>query len=103
MGRHMITRALVNLQDDVAYAEPPPWYYTVRQSLGAALLEAGRGEEAAMVYQDDLRQWSENGWSLFGLMKSLRAQGLTREARLAEKRFLKAWTHADVALMASRF
>ena len=32
----------VLLQDNLNYTEPPDWYYPVRQSLGAVLLEAGR-------------------------------------------------------------
>ena len=32
----------VVLQDALGYDEPPAWYYPVRESLGAALLRAGR-------------------------------------------------------------
>jgi hypothetical protein len=75
----------------------------VRHSLGAVLLEAGRPEQAEHVYRDDLRQWRENGWSLYGLMTSLRMQGRMDEARLVEKRYMKAFVRADVALTGSRF
>jgi hypothetical protein len=71
--------------------------------LGAVLLQAGRPEEAAIVYWEDLRRFPENGWSLFGLMQALRAQGKDDEATLVDKRFQKAWTRADVKLAASRF
>ncbi len=80
-----------------------PWHYPTRHSLGAVLLEAGRPEQAEDVYRDDLRQWPENGWSLYGLMTSLRIQGRMDEARLLEKRYMKAFARADVALTASRF
>ena len=93
----------VNLQDGLAFAEPPPWHYPMRHSLGAVLLEAGRPEQAEHVYRDDLRQWRENGWSLYGLMTSLRMQGRMDEARLVEKRYMKAFARADVVLTASRF
>lgn len=93
----------VRIQDNLAYTEPPPWHYPTRQSLGAVLLEAGRPEEAEAVYKADLKNWTENGWSLYGLMTSLRDQGKSREADLVEKRFLKAWVRSDVALNASRF
>ena len=43
--------------------------------LGALLLEAGRPADAERVYRKDLERFRENGWSLFGLMKSLEAQG----------------------------
>lgn len=93
----------VNLQDNLNYTEPPPWHYPVRHSLGAVLLEAGRPEQAEDVYRDDLRQWPNNGWSLYGLMRSLRARGRMDEARLIEKQYLKAFARADVALSATRF
>jgi tetratricopeptide (TPR) repeat protein len=65
----------VALQDELAYIEPPAWFYPVRHNLGAALLAAGRAGEAEAVYQEDLRQYPNNGWSLLGLSKSLEAQG----------------------------
>lgn len=57
----------VNLQDNLPYIEPPPWYYPTRQSLGAVLLEAEKPAEAEAVYRKDLTVNPDNGWSLFGL------------------------------------
>ena len=93
----------VNLQDNLAYTEPPPWHYPTRHSLGAVLLDAGRPEQAEDVYRDDLRMWPANGWSLYGLMRSLRTQGRMDEARLIEKQYLKAFARADVVLTATRY
>ena len=93
----------VRLEESLLYSEPPDWYYPVRHTLGAVLLEAGKPVDAEAVYRADLKEWTENGWSLYGLMTSLREQGKSREADLVEKRFLKAWVRADVALNASRF
>ena len=93
----------VRIQDSLAYIEPPSWYYPVRQNLGAALLALGRTEEAEAVYREDLRQYPNNGWSLFGLAESLRAQGKTEEAAEVQQRFEAAWQYADVVLNASRF
>jgi len=93
----------ITVQDGLTYDEPPPWYYPVRQSLGAVLLKAGRAKEAEAVYREDLRRNPENGWSLYGLAQALRAQKDEKEAAEIEKRFAKAWTHADVTLTASRF
>jgi cytochrome c-type biogenesis protein CcmH/NrfG len=75
----------------------------VRQSLGAALLQAGRAAEAEAVYREDLRWNPENGWSLFGLAQSLRAQGKTADAASVDARFSRAWARADVLLTSSRF
>jgi tetratricopeptide (TPR) repeat protein len=65
----------VRQQDTHWFIEPPPWYYPVRHSLGAALLAGGRAPEAEGVYREDLRRNPENGWALFGLAQALRAQG----------------------------
>ena len=103
-----IDRALLHLeravrfQDALIYTEPPDWHAPVRLTLGAVLLEAGRPAEAEVVYWEDLRQNPENGWALFGLMKSLRAQGKSDEASEVEKRFRIAWADADVVLGSSR-
>jgi tetratricopeptide (TPR) repeat protein len=93
----------VDIQDSLSYIEPPSWYYPVRQNLGAALLKAGRAKEAEAVYREDLRQYPNNGWSLFGLAQSLRVQGKAKEARAAQQRFREAWKYADVTLTASHF
>ena len=92
----------VRLQDRHWFTEPPPWYYPVRQSLGFALLHAGRAAEAAAVYREDMRRNPENGWSLFGLAQSLRAQGRSADAAAVEARFRLAWARADVTLTSSR-
>lgn len=93
----------VRLEDSLIYTEPADWPFPVRQKLGAVLLEAGRPDEAAVVYWEDLRRFPENGWSLFGLMQALKAQGKYDQAAIVEKRFQKAWARADVQLSGSRF
>jgi len=96
-------REAVRLQDSFNYTEPPQWYYQVRHSLGAVLLRQGQAAEAERVYREDLKNFPENGWALFGLAKALRAQGKAAEAQAVEARFQKAWAGADVTLTASRF
>jgi tetratricopeptide (TPR) repeat protein len=98
-----LLRAAVAEQDTHWFTEPPPWYFPVRQSLGAVLLQSGRAAEAEAVYREDLARNPNNGWSLFGLAQSLRAQGKTAEAAQAEASFKKAWAQADVVLIASRY
>ncbi|MGH7856575.1 MAG: hypothetical protein ACREQY_04530, partial [Candidatus Binatia bacterium] len=95
----------VALQDEIPYMEPPYWYFPVRQFLGAALLEAGRAKDAEAVYRKDLEKNKnpKNGWSLWGLAKSLEAQGKKTAAKEAREQFEKAWERADVKLASSRF
>ena len=93
----------IHIQDNLAYTEPPPWYMPMRQTLGAVLLEAGQPDHAEVAFREDLKDWPENGWSLFGLLESLRAQGKTDEANRVQRRFLRAWSRADIVLTAARF
>ena len=90
--------AAVQIQDSLPYMEPPYWYYPVRQSLGVALLQAGRAKEAETVFRRDLSEHPRNGWSLFGLARSLRAQGETEAAADAQRQFEEVWQQSDVTL-----
>lgn len=89
-------RLAVDQADKLQYDEPPPWYLPMRQPLGALLLAANRPTEAEAAYRADLKIYAENGWSLAGLVKALRAQKREAEATEAEARFKKAWPNADV-------
>jgi pimeloyl-ACP methyl ester carboxylesterase len=95
-------REAVTIEDGIPYSEPPIWHHPPRQILGAILLEARRPAEAEAVYREDLTRFRENGWSLFGLTKSLEARGKPAEALAARQRFEKAWARADVQLSSSR-
>jgi tetratricopeptide (TPR) repeat protein len=89
-------------QSALPYTEPPFWYYPTRQSLGLALLRANRAAEAEAVYRQDLAEYPRNGWSTFGLVQSLEAQGRTGEAAALQERFERLWSLADVQLTGSR-
>jgi len=93
----------VKLEEALQYSEPPLWPLSPRQYLGPALLLAGRAAEAEREYRADLRRYPENGWALFGLAQSLKAQRKDAEADEITRRFEQVWTHADVTLAASRF
>ncbi|ARO88453.1 hypothetical protein EBAPG3_012105 [Nitrosospira lacus] len=93
----------VRLEDALVYTEPSEWQSPPRLVLGAILLEAGRTAEAETVYWEDLRKNRNNGWALYGLLQTLRAQKKDGQAALIEARFKKVWARADVALNASRF
>ncbi len=96
-------REAVAAQDALSYDEPPPFYYPVRQSLGAVLLTAGRVGDAETVYRDDLARNPHNGWSLYGLQQCLHARNAAAEAAAVQKQFKQAWARADVKLTASSF
>lgn len=85
-------------EEELSYNEPPDWLLPVRERLGAALLGASRAGEAEAVFRDDLRVNVGNPRSLFGLAKSLEAQGKTAAAAAARQEFDSAWRSADVTL-----
>jgi len=65
----------IRLEDELNYTEPKDWYLPPPQ----------------------------NGWVLFGLVQSLRAQGKDAEANSVSQEFKQAWADADVTLTSSRF
>jgi len=91
----------VDMQDNLNYDEPADWYYPVRESLGAAFLNAGKPAEAEQVFRADLLQNPRNPRSLFGLKESLAAQGKTADASWVERQFAAAWKNATKGLSLS--
>ncbi len=94
-------REAVVAEDALAYNEPPDWALPVRPYLGAELL-VDDGAAAATVYEEDLKEFPENGWSLKGLELALAAQKKDTEAAAVRERLTKAWENADIELTASR-
>jgi tetratricopeptide (TPR) repeat protein len=91
-------RTAVETQDTLNYDEPPDWYYPVRESLGGALLAAGKPTEAEHVFREDLKRNPRNPRSLYGLMHSLQAQQKVADAAWVQKQFDASWKNADTEL-----
>ena len=91
----------VALQDGLGYDEPPGWLIPVRHALGAALLQRGRLADAEAIYREDLKRNPNNGWSLFGLTRTLDLEHRGAEAAAAERQFKAVWAKADVTIDAS--
>jgi hypothetical protein len=91
-------RKAVEAQDALAYDEPPPWYYPIRESLGAALLRNGQAAEGEAVFREDLKRNRCNGRSLFGLMESLKAQNKLEDAEWVRKQYEAAWRGAPLRI-----
>jgi tetratricopeptide (TPR) repeat protein len=90
--------AAVAAADKVPYDEPPVFFYPVRESLGAALLLAGKPQEAERVFREDLSRHPRNARSLFGLDESLSRQGRKADAEWVKRAFDEAWKDADTTL-----
>lgn len=95
-------RRAVEIQDRLPYMEPPYWYYPVRQSLGAVLLEQGNAAEAEMVFRRSLMQTPNNGWALYGLLEAQKAQGDTVGAEQTTELFGNAWLGEKTELSLAR-
>jgi len=95
-------REAIKLEDALHYDEPPGWLIPIRHSLGATLMRNGRYAEAEEVYRADLKKLPGNGWSLFGLAESLRAQNKNvGEAKATQAKFKRLWAKADTKITSS--
>jgi tetratricopeptide (TPR) repeat protein len=84
-------RKAIAIEATIPYQEPPYWYFPVRQSLGAALLAAGKADEASEAFRGALLQAPKNAWALYGLSESEAALGNRLEAAAARRALAKAW------------
>lgn len=106
-GRHAqamaALREAVAAEDALTYNEPADWPLPVRPYLGAALLEAGDARGASAAFEQDLKTYPLNGWSLFGLAQAQRQLGQADAARETAQRQSAAWQWADAPLTAARY
>jgi tetratricopeptide (TPR) repeat protein len=79
------------IQDGLPYTEPPYWYYPVRQSLGAVLLQAGKPAEAEGMFRAALHQYPNSAWALYGLKEAQMAQGDTAAAAATQRQLDAVW------------
>ena len=91
-------RQAVALEHDLVYMEPPDWLIPNREALGGVLLRKGDAKGAEKVFREHLDKQPRNPRGLFGLWKSLEAQGKTHDAASVKRQFDKAWRNADVKL-----
>ncbi|KAL2818202.1 hypothetical protein BDW59DRAFT_129530 [Aspergillus cavernicola] len=105
-------RRSIELEDGLPYDEPWGWMQPTRHAHGALLLEQGRVEEAAAVYQADLGmddtlpralQHPNNVWSLHGYHECLVKLGRAAEAGIVKQQLKLAAAAADIQIEASCF
>jgi tetratricopeptide (TPR) repeat protein len=96
----LLSRAIA-IEDNLNYNEPPDWFFSVRQQLGAVQLKAGKYAEAEKTYRDDLQRYKKNGYSLLGLSMALEKQEKKEEYSLVKKQFDEAWKYADFRINSS--
>jgi tetratricopeptide (TPR) repeat protein len=89
------------LQDSLNYMEPPYWYYPVRQSLAAALVQAKRYDAAAEQFRRSLMRAPNNAWSYYGLVELHKARGDAMALSKAEELLNQSWVGDRVLLQLS--
>jgi tetratricopeptide (TPR) repeat protein len=87
-------KAAVAAQDSLPYTEPPFWHFPVRQALGSAYLRMGEPGLAQTAFEEDLANFPDNGWSLYGLRQAQVALGA--ETAGLDEAVAQAWQHADI-------
>jgi tetratricopeptide (TPR) repeat protein len=94
--------AAVAIEDQLAYMEPPFWYYPVRQTLGAVFLQMGKAQEAEATFLQALLRAPNNGWALYGLSEAYEQLHDEPAAAKARERFEQAWAGDRHALTLAR-
>ena len=93
----MLEQAVV-LEDGLRYDEPEPLNFSVRQWLGALLLELNR---RAMRSASIARSWTitrTTAGASTGSSRHFRAQNKTAEAERIHQEFVTAWSRSDTLL-----
>ena len=90
--------AAVEAQDKLGYMEPPYWYYSVRQSLGAAQLKAGDLDKAEQASRSSLTKAPNNAWALYGLAEVYKQRGDKTGEEATHKLFRNTWAGQGDAL-----
>lgn len=96
-------RQATALEDGFNVDEPHLWLAPTRQALGAALLVAGRPQDAVQVYREDLAHYPANVWSLTGLAQALEMLGQTQAAAAAQDERRRALAPGAQPPRSSRF
>ena len=90
--------------DQLPYDEPPVWFYPVRESLGAALLAAGRAADAERVFRDDLvKAPAKRPVAVRTAGGARKTQGKDADAAWVQREFNEAWKNADTKLTLEDF
>ena len=82
------------------YNNPPKWSHPTRECFGTLLLKNGNYSEAIVEFQNDLKEYPENGFALYGLFNAMvKAGNYTKEeVDVVEGRFDVAWERGDAKL-----
>lgn len=88
-------RGAIPLFENIQYEEPPLYARPPHESLGYALIQLGRTDEAVKAFQSGLEARPHSGWMLYGIAAAYEKGGQKDKAQDAYTAFLAAWPTAD--------
>ncbi len=98
-GKHDEAIKLLNeaieKEKNLGYWEPPHYTRPVLESLGAALIRAGKFAEARSAYERVLRLRPNSGFAYLDIAETYTKAGEKEKAAEFYRQFLKAWQNAD--------
>jgi tetratricopeptide (TPR) repeat protein len=80
---------------ELGYSEPPTYARPESESLGHALIRAGKYSDARDAFQKELHERPKSGFALYGIALAWDREGHSAEAAKAYRQFLDAWKNAD--------
>jgi tetratricopeptide (TPR) repeat protein len=90
-----LLRQAIAVQDGAEYAEPPPWYYPLRESLARVRYEDGTSAEAEALLRECLARVPHDPRALLALRQVLAGAGRGAEARALDAEIAAAGRRAD--------
>lgn len=94
----------IAIQDSWPYKEPPPWHVPMRECLGGVQLNLNQYAEADATFRQDLLDYPNNPFSLWGLMQAMIAQPqkyTQSQIQQVQQQLNQVWKNADVFLYSS--
>ena len=80
---------------ELGYSEPPQYARPELESLGHALIRAGKYSEAREAFSKELHDRPRSGFALYGIGLAWDREGNAGEAAKAYREFLDTWKNAD--------
>lgn len=93
-AKHLFDQAIEH-EEDLGYAEPPMYARPEQESLGHALIRAGKYADAREAFTKELHERPRSGFALYGIALAWDREGKREEAAKSYREFLDAWRHAD--------
>lgn len=90
-----ILREAIAMEDALNYNEPPDWFFSIRHHLGQILIKNGQHRVAIELYEEDLKNYPNNGWAHHGLKQAYTLLNDTENVSKMEELIAKSWEYAD--------